>query len=721
MVDRQAKKHLIRLLEWESGCSFSWLEPWMDLYGLLQGQSSQWPYPLSTPNDRRYGMLWPIMRHETQLAMLRAPSRLLSLTNPYARGIYAGLESFVIGDGWKFTAEPKDEGSQVDDLVTKAQKVIDDFTDDGNELVQWPELLPELFNRRVVDGEYFLQHWMDDGSGKTRCWPIEPELIYNTQGMPDVASFGIVLRDPDDMQSIESYEKHLLTDVSVIEWVDARDMVHWKNPMVPRTVKRGIPDFTFGMFDALTQCDKLRNAMGIGGTILASIPYIRQHATASLSQVSAFQAAMADNQWEAAPPPGTTSQNAGQRATQKINPGEIQDINAGQEYVEPPGASNYAAYVETLHMLARAAGIAWNMPEWLATGSGADIAAYSGSLTQQNPFVRKVVKEQKSLGRRCVRTMQIAIEYAIERGELPANVLDVVKITFEAPDPTHKDRLAQAQEAQILIPLGVTSRQTEIRKRGDDPEHIEKENEEFQQRNGPQMEGLELPGDEPPERGGGSSPKKPSMPSGTPESLVESKDSSGHEHKGKGEGGGQFTAGSADGSGDSKTKAVSQSDWQKELAGYKQAGQQFLSDWKSLKGDVSKSWGELHAHAAKIAGPIADKAKGILGKLGAWAEKLKNKVQGHIGELASQYGKTATSGILAAAQLAVKDSESPAAASLAVAYKDWHKDAPPVKAPQLGMSPGKMLELAKALAAFVEEASVPEKDWKKEAPPVRAK
>ncbi len=64
-----------------------------------------------------------------------------------------------------------------------------------------------------------------------------------------------------------------------------------------------------------------------------------------------------------------------------IEPGSIADIPRSMQYVQPPGAGNAAGFVEILQAALRGAGCRWNAPEWLATGSGADMAAYTASLT----------------------------------------------------------------------------------------------------------------------------------------------------------------------------------------------------------------------------------------------------------------------------------------------------------------------------------------------------
>ncbi len=79
-----------------------------------------------------------------------------------------------------------------------------------------------------------------------------------------------------------------------------------------------------------------------------------------------------------------------------IEPGSIADIPHGMQYVRPPGAGNAAGFVKILHAALRGAGCRWNAPEWLATGSGADMAANIASLTAQAPFVRTAMQKQLS-------------------------------------------------------------------------------------------------------------------------------------------------------------------------------------------------------------------------------------------------------------------------------------------------------------------------------------
>ena len=89
------------------------------------------------------------------------------------------------------------------------------------------------------------------------------------------------------------------------------------------------------------------------------------------------------------------------------------------QYVQPPGAGNASGFIDILHATLRGAGCRWNAPEWLATGSGADMAAYTASLTAHAPFVRSATQKQNAYKKVFTQVLWEAIEYAIDYGRLP--------------------------------------------------------------------------------------------------------------------------------------------------------------------------------------------------------------------------------------------------------------------------------------------------------------
>lgn len=534
----------------ETADNWQWVDPYLDLFNQQQGNTT-WPYALSTPSDRRWGMNFPLIRNETQLALLRAPSRILCATNSYAIGLVSGVQGYVIGPGSVFRATAKDSAQKA--LAAQVQDVMDQFT----ESVEWAELEQELFWRSLEDGEFFLRCGHDDGRPWVRT--IEPEQIWMPKGEPDIWSFGI-RTDADDVWNLRGYAVHYLNDPGNWEEVPAEEVIHFKRN-VKRSIKRGIPDFSFDTYDTLNIASKLRRATGEGEAVRASIAYIRQHETASLVAQTALAAGQVDNTMTD-PVTGRTINQS------KINPGQVLDVGQGSKYLESPGATNAAGAIEILRACLRGASARWNAPAWLGTSDSTD-TVFASALTSESPFVKRVETEQKRYGRRFRAVMVKVIQCAVDVGRLPPNVLDVVKIHVELPSPESRNRLEEAQANQIRVMGGWKSPQTVMQEENLNVEDEITNKAEWEERFGQQGPALELPGDE----GGGGSPPIPGLESylressewvsnkirklrgeGKPEdqavaialSMAREKgigedDAAGHKHKGKGKGGGQFT------------------------------------------------------------------------------------------------------------------------------------------------------------------------------------
>ncbi|HLN30405.1 MAG TPA: hypothetical protein VK395_21865 [Gemmataceae bacterium] len=153
--------------------------------------------------------------------------------------------------------------------------------------------------------------------------------------------------------------------------------------------------------------------------------------------------------------------------------------------MRPPGAGNASGFLDILHATLRGAGCRWNAPEWLATGSGADMAAYTASLTAHAPFVRSATQKQNAYKKVFTQVLWEAIEYAIDYGRLPLDTPHLIDIQCEAPSILARDEQDEAQANQIRVTGGWKSRQTVQQEEGLDPEqemqNIEAYNERFGQ------------------------------------------------------------------------------------------------------------------------------------------------------------------------------------------------------------------------------------------------
>jgi hypothetical protein len=465
---------------------YDWVGPYADMIEKYRRE----PF-LAGPTARRdrQGRNYPIYQTEAELALLRAPSRVLCATNTYAIGLIEGITSYVLGNGLTYRAAAKVE-SAPPELVAACQAEIDAF------LVreQWyggeqPSMEEELLWRECEDGESILAHYCDE-EGQTTCRTVEPEQLTSPDKGDTRWSFGIYTTS-DDVQKHLKYWVQWGDSVTDGREMDPDDIVHVRRN-VKRSSKRGVPDFCFDMLDALQLGGRLRINMSDAAAQQAAIVGVRQHAGASKQDVEEFIKANED--FESAGPGVTIS--SGKRETNNyLRRGHWEDIDDGQMYVGGPLATNGMVHLEILQACLRGAAVRWNAPEWLVSGLH-DTSSFASSLTAESPFTRRIIRCQRTVCEARRRTMLTVVRNRCKHRRLIAlgrawswqEVERMVDILAEAPSPEVRDALAEAQTAAIEIPLGVDSRQRYTQAHGRDWDQVQQDNTEYAEANGPAID-----------------------------------------------------------------------------------------------------------------------------------------------------------------------------------------------------------------------------------------
>ena len=429
-----------------------WLAGYSDMLNRYR-DGGNFAYPVSQATDRRYGGNYPFWYSEQQLAILRAASRLCTTMNPNAYGLLNGLASYVVGTGFAYKVTAK-KGLQIDPAVLdQAQAVVDEFCEDN----AWSEMERELFFRWREDGDAFLRLFPQK-SGKLMIRTIEPEQVFQP---PDSTlaewSYGIKT-ETDDVFQIECYYVSYAApggkggDVPITgEEVEAQNVIHLK-ANVKRSIKRGLPDFSYDTLDAFNISSKLRQNLGEGSAVQAAIAGIRQHDAASSVQVDTFLQGQTDySQYDAL----TGKQND----FQQLKSGSFLDIPKGMNYTAPPAAASAAAHLEVFQSLLRSAGNRHNAPEWLVS-SNASNNNYASSLTAESPFLRNCLALQETIKRPFCRVIKAALQNAAMAGQLPAEIMAMVDVQVTAPSVETRDRILEAQANQVYHTLRVKSPQT---------------------------------------------------------------------------------------------------------------------------------------------------------------------------------------------------------------------------------------------------------------------
>jgi len=477
--------------------AFDWVTPYAELLDLTRRTGDPVLGGPTSPWQRRQGKNWPIYQTEQELNLLRAPARLLMATGGYAQGLAGGLSAYVVSTGYSYRPAKKHKRCPLpDDVIDAAQVVIDEILAHN----QWrggeqPGLEVELFLRSLEDGEWILTHY-PRADGLTDFRTQEPECLTQPPGT-DFAEWGFGIETPrDDAQSVKRYYvQHGDSPGDGDEYAPDELTHHRRN--VRRSQKRGLTDFSFDVFDTLSLSSKLRTNLGDSAAQQAAIVYVRQHENATSEDVQAFLGDDADYTQ-------TDLYSGAQTPVKVARRGGREDIPKGMSYVDGPGAPNAPNHLQILQACLRGAGVKWNAPEWLVSGDASN-NNYASSLTAESPFVRRVLQEQGWYGESFKKPIWYAFKhYVTTRGlrDRTGRVWSWDEIGHElelratAPSPETRNKLEEAQRAQIEIPLGAQSRQKYAEEQGRDWDQVAEDNRAYQDETGGDGGQLPMPGEE---------------------------------------------------------------------------------------------------------------------------------------------------------------------------------------------------------------------------------
>ena len=499
-------------------------------YPRSQDEIGGW-VPPSTPADRRRGQNWPLWRTEFELNRLRGASRLaVSQANAYGRCLLKNLTNSVIGKGFaykavlkdKYEPGPDDEGQddgRLDGMLNAVQGVVVDFRArnrwNGESDPQLEGLANgtkerEAFRRTRRDGDTFIRLFYQDemgpNYGRTLTRFMEPECCLNPPGHSPAEGWTFGLRhkvEPfEDLEDIQEYfffkqapdqrtynqmKRRDLAD-QLGEFVPARELVHIKNVDEDANTKRGLPDFIWDTLDALVRASKLQKCISVSSAVRAATAEVWQHTVGTNAQITSLAAGLADKQ--------VTDPLSGKTENVEFTkPGTRRRIPQGQQLV-PPAATTQV----TEHLAAAQGDLAQGSAAFCApkamTGDSSDVNLAAAKEAGM-PWTRDREADQEHFKGAFCTVIWRAIRWAVECSILPPEVLIMIKIQVEAPAVTTADPLAEAQVAQILVPLKVTSPQTVQMQMGLDPDTEQSNFDDIADRQG-NGSALQMPGDDDP-------------------------------------------------------------------------------------------------------------------------------------------------------------------------------------------------------------------------------
>lgn len=423
------------LVQWNQ-----YANPWERFY-----DGSQMIYPAFSGrfDYRRKGQAW---LNEGNLDLIRAAARYAYDTNSIANGIVRGLLTFVIKSGFRYTIQPAKGRTAPQDLIYKAQRLLDRFQQKN----KWKMRERDLFIRSRRDGECAIRFFMqDDGVPVVRI--VEPECIRNPTGEQDWA-FGIRTA-PGDAEFIEEYA--ITYNGADFDYVDAKDIHHIKLN-VDFGIKRGLSDF-FCVAEMLDRAKSLLNVEAQSETVRSAIAYVRQHQQADAQAIRTIQASKQDY----LTPVSSYGQGGGttkQVPTHRVVPGTVEDIPQSLEMLPPPQHQSQSG-LDILERMLWSIGQKWQMPSWMITGDAAS-GSYASALTSESPFSRCCEAEQSIYQEEFDAIMTRVLELAVEHGDLPEEALTDLDVQVITPSVVTRQLKDQSERNKLLHDAGILSGRT---------------------------------------------------------------------------------------------------------------------------------------------------------------------------------------------------------------------------------------------------------------------
>lgn len=462
-----------------------WVQPYLDLLAYSQSAFDRGSWGPATIWQRKQGRNYPLFRTEQELALLRFPSRYLCGTNNYAIGMVNGLLGYILGSGITYRVGVKagQDAKANADLVRSVQEVVDLILDEnewyGGEM---PGLEDEATWRSFEDGEFIVLSFPLN-NGMTQWRFAEPEQLTQPPGSDaDEWSFGVHTRKADIQNPIGYYIAWNENTADGDE-LPADRVLHFRRN-AKRTVKRGLPEFTFDTQDAVDEAAKLRSNMSEAAAQQASIVAVMKFKQGTQSEIQAVATGESDY-W--APDPYRDGNQIGIRKSRR---GTREYLPDSQEYTSGPAATNAEAHATVLSLLLRSVCVRWNMPEWFGSADAGQTNRANGMTAERNG-VNRIIREQRRYCAAYRRLVWQAVEHYCRvrgvAGKTWEEVDGLLDLRAVAPEPVSQDPLTAAQVAAIEIPLGVNSRQNYMQDQGRDAKQVAADNEEWDAAHPPEL------------------------------------------------------------------------------------------------------------------------------------------------------------------------------------------------------------------------------------------
>ena len=409
--------------------------PWLTF---AQSPSPTDGYPYRTPEQHRH---------------IRDMMRWYALHHPFAAAALEVRTSYVVGSGHTYRVVPRA------DITVDAS----DLTRALDELHRWMDADRWMIRQREIqyrldrDGEVFLRVF--DLGDHLAVRFVDPEHIVGPLKMMAHEAYGVQV-DPLDAETVTGYwiARPIGSGLGPVSLgsptlVPAAEMQHRK-ANVDRLAPRGLP-VLWPCRESLRRSWQILRAMSTVASIQASVAaVIRRQIGGTIMP------------WTQPGEPGTGKDEEG-RTYQHLPPGAIMHLAPGEEWDAPANRIDVANYVAAIQAELRAVAARLCLPEYMLSGDASN-ANYSSTLVAEGPAVKMFERLQSEMIWYDVEILRRVLQIAERTGRLPHGLTDAVRIEAEAPIVQSRNRLMEAQADQLLLSMGVVSRETVASRHGYD-------------------------------------------------------------------------------------------------------------------------------------------------------------------------------------------------------------------------------------------------------------
>src|SRR5262245_35558521 len=463
----------------------------LDLLGGIKGIEHSWYGLLAAWQQRRVkGQTRPSQITDAQIRDL---ARLLERYNPYAQGMLTALSAYTLGDKGlqvEVLARPDEAGNADEALQAAAQTYLDEFRDRED----WWSRERELYNRCHRDGEGVLRFFAgptrrsnrrlsyhDRRTSPVRVRFIEPEWIVPPDTTPEWSEG--VRQDPRDAETVDALWVQTGATPADGEEVSS-DEFYLIRCNADACLKRGLSDFASVAPLIMQALDTLSSMIQAEG-FRQGIVFVTEHGDSSPADLDAFIASQTDYSDRAS----TFSESGRQIPTQATPTVREVHLTGTQKLSAIPDPGSVQGAVQAINTALLSVGVRYHMPLWVISGDASRNNALD--LSAEGPFGRFIAGEQAWFSRHVRNIMWRALEVGVDRGVLPAAVLEAVDVSVAAQRPQEqRDPLKETQHNQILHDAGIMGKPTWAAREGLD---FEAEQDDLERHGGGQPAATEPP------------------------------------------------------------------------------------------------------------------------------------------------------------------------------------------------------------------------------------